>query len=338
MRRWRCSPVRVGIEYRQLCTYNFIEKRMFLQYVFKQSALCLFACLISSQQRLTNKAEQQVLLVQSTVVVNRSTRKRSSELGIPRSTMQKHMKQDLGLRGYRPTPVQELSDVDMDRRKEAYTALLQTFDTIPKRGKVIFSDECAIYKSSRARNVICWSKENPHFYDELENNPPHVMIWAALDSRHFFGPFFFDGVVNQLRYLDMLQTWFLPLFRERVIEETCWFQQDGAPAHYAITVRECLNEVFSGRWIGRGSPVLPAPLGWPPRSPDLTTYNNSLWGFIKGIVSQSRYNTTDELKDVVRQAFRQVTPARLRKMSHRTWRRIILCHENDGAQTDLLDI
>ena len=61
--------VRVGIEYKQMYTYHFIEKGMFLQYVFKQSALCLNACLISSQQRSANKAEQQVLLVQSTVVV-----------------------------------------------------------------------------------------------------------------------------------------------------------------------------------------------------------------------------------------------------------------------------
>ena len=69
MRRWRCSPIRVRIEYKQLYTYNFIEKGMFLQYVFKQSALWLIACLISSQQRLANTAEQQVLLVQSTIVV-----------------------------------------------------------------------------------------------------------------------------------------------------------------------------------------------------------------------------------------------------------------------------
>ena len=69
MRRWRCSPVRVGIKYKQLYTYHFIEKGMFLQYMFKQSALCLIACLISSQQRLANTAKQQVLLIQSTVVV-----------------------------------------------------------------------------------------------------------------------------------------------------------------------------------------------------------------------------------------------------------------------------
>ena len=69
MRKRMCSPISVGIEYRQLYTYHFIEKGMFLQYVFKQSALCLIPCLISSQQRSVNTAEQLVLLDQSTVVV-----------------------------------------------------------------------------------------------------------------------------------------------------------------------------------------------------------------------------------------------------------------------------
>ena len=32
-RRWRCSPVRVGIEYKQLYTYNFIEIGLFSKYV-----------------------------------------------------------------------------------------------------------------------------------------------------------------------------------------------------------------------------------------------------------------------------------------------------------------
>ena len=45
------------------------KKGIFLQYVFKQSALGLIVCLISSQQRSAKMAEQQVLLVQSIVVV-----------------------------------------------------------------------------------------------------------------------------------------------------------------------------------------------------------------------------------------------------------------------------
>ena len=55
-----------------------------------------------------------------------------------------------------------------------------------------------------------------------------------------------------------------------------WLQQDGAPPHYARIVRDFLNERFNNRWIGRGGPV-----AWPPRSPDQTSPDFYLWGFLK---------------------------------------------------------
>ena len=54
---------------------------------------------------------------------------------------------------------------------------------------------------------------------------------------------------------------------------------------------------------------------WPTRSPDLTTCDNSLWGYIKDIVSKQRYDSNDELKAAVTSAFGTITPAMLRKMS-----------------------
>jgi hypothetical protein len=45
-----------------------------------------------------------------------------------------------------------------------------------------------------------------------------------------------------------------------------FFQQDGAPAHNAIIVKQKLNEMFPNRWIGTYG-VVP----WPARSPDLTS-------------------------------------------------------------------
>ena len=39
---------------------------------------------------------------------------------------------------------------------------------------------------------------------------------------------------------------------------------DRAPVHFALTVRNWLNQHFPNRWIGRGGPIL-----WPVRSPDL---------------------------------------------------------------------
>jgi hypothetical protein len=31
-----------------------------------------------------------------------------------------------------------------------------------------------------------------------------------MDSKRLFGPYLFDGPVNQYTYLDMLQNWFVP--------------------------------------------------------------------------------------------------------------------------------
>ena len=61
---------------------------------------------------------------------------------------------------------------DMDRRYESCRALLDTFSNAVSCSKVLFSDECAIYRSARDRNVVFWSKEKPNFTQELEHNPP----------------------------------------------------------------------------------------------------------------------------------------------------------------------
>ena len=84
----------------------------------------------------------------------KSTRKRSSELGVPRSAVRDHMKKGLNVRPYRPTFVNELSDGEMDWRYESCRALLDTFSNAVFRSKVLFSDECAIYRSARDRNYI----------------------------------------------------------------------------------------------------------------------------------------------------------------------------------------
>ena len=68
----------------------------------------------------------------------------------------------------------------------------------------------------------------------------------------------------------------LPEMLENVplqVRQRLWFQHDGAPAHFALDVREYLNNVFPNRWIGRGGPV-----HWPPHSPDLTPMDFFIWG------------------------------------------------------------
>lgn len=267
----------------------------------------------------------------------KSTRKRSAELDIPRSTMQDHMRKDLHISCFRPSSVNELSDRDLEQRVHACEIMLTRFPHANDQKNVMFSDECAIYRSSRNRNVYFWAKENPHFYEEIECNPPHVMIWAGMTSDHLLGPYFFDGPVNQHSYLHMINTWLLPELTARGIADIVTLQQDGAPPHFAVSVRTRLNELFPNRWIGRGSRDLPAPLPWPPRSPDLTTPDNALWGVIKEEVRKQRYANDDQLKNGVRIAFQKITPVMLQKMNTRTWRRINLCMQHGGMHTDVVD-
>jgi hypothetical protein len=63
----------------------------------------------------------------------------------------------------------------------------------------------------------------------------------------------------------MLQEFFIPEIRKLHSIRSIIFQQDGAPAHFAVDVRQYLDYHFPNRWIGKGDPIR-----WIPRSPDLT--------------------------------------------------------------------
>ena len=67
--------------------------------------------------------------------------------------MMSHTKKNLKGKVWRHSFVHELSDADREKQKPACNELLRISNRIPARGKVMFSDECAIYRSSRAQNV-----------------------------------------------------------------------------------------------------------------------------------------------------------------------------------------
>jgi len=84
-------------------------------------------------------------------------------------------------------------------------------------------------------------------------------------SEGVVGPIFFDGIVDGINYLNMLRDVVVPQLRTRANFAELYFQQDGATPHYALLVRNYLDNIFPLRWIGRRGSI-----DWPPRSPDLT--------------------------------------------------------------------
>ena len=81
-------------------------------------------------------------------------------------------------------------------------------------------------------------------------------MWCAISATDIIGSYFFRDdarrttTVTGEKYLKMLQKFFLPELENNALVENCYFQQNGAPAHYARKVRDYLNLVFSIGGLG----------------------------------------------------------------------------------------
>jgi len=262
-----------------------------------------------------------------------SIRRRAVELDMTKSTMHNVLKKDLKLKPFRPIAVQYLSPEDKENRVVQCQAILDAFPDKHSQNKTFFSDECSVYGDGNSRTIV-WAKENPHYYEQIKQYPPQIMVWCAMNANCLIGPFICEGRITADSYLNMLENQFLPELRRRRITNSI-FQQDGAPAHTAIRTRDFLNNHFPNRWIGKHGPV-----PWPPRSPDLTTPDNALWGILKKRVIHCQPENQQQLITVVKTILNEIGEDKglLQRMSNRTWRRIALTVEVAGDQVDPHDI
>jgi hypothetical protein len=104
-------------------------------------------------------------------------------------------------------------------------------------------------------------------------------------------------------------------------------QQDEAPPHFYHHVRNHLDREMAGRWIDRGGPI-----AWPPSSPDLTSLEFFLWGYVKNIVYQVKINDLQHLKARVRDAVAMVTPNMLQATWNEVEYRLDICRDTNGVR------
>ncbi|GBN18092.1 hypothetical protein AVEN_121599-1 [Araneus ventricosus] len=86
-------------------------------------------------------------------------------------------------------------------------------------------------------------------------------------------------------------------------------------------------ETFQNQVIGYGSFV-----EWPPRSPDLTPLDFSLWGHIKGQVYATPPPTLQDLRRRITDACASVTPAMLHNVQREIQSRVQMCILANGEQ------
>jgi len=125
------------------------------------------------------------------------------------------------------------------------------------------------------------------------------MVWCGIVNGYLIGLYFFEGNVDRHSYLQLIRNQ-LPELMEDVDLETrqrMWLQQDGAAPHFARIVRDFLDANYNGRWIGRGGPV-----NWPACSPDLTSPDFYLWGYLENVVFEQQPTTRANMQDRIRRA------------------------------------
>ena len=96
-----------------------------------------------------------------------------------------------------------------------------------------------------------------------------------------------------------------------------------------------LSRVLQQRWIGRAAKGDNHLLPWPPRSPDLTTCDFFLWGFVKDSVYVPPLPMSlKELRDRITHALQTITADMLRRVWDELDYRVDVCRVAQGAHIE----
>ena len=150
----------------------------------------------------------------------------------------------------------------------------------------------------------------------LTNDETFFSYIIISDEAHFH----IDGYVNKENYCF----WCL-LIEHQLNMHDFWFQQDGAMAHAARQTMTILRAAFPEHLISHFGDF-----SWLPRSPDLTSPDSFLWGYLKGKVYLNKPNALQDIKNNIIKEISLIYPSVLESVSENTAKRMRLCFNNDG--------
>lgn len=312
------------------------NRRTFSKLVTNLKEYGAFKKPVLSRKKTSN--EEKVNNVLLAVIENPgiSTREIEENVGVAKSTTQFILRKQKW-HPYKYRLCQGLRPGDAGRRRtfcEWYTRKCHDNGDFPYQ--IIWSDESMVTKNGifNRRNHHYWATENPRLVKEVRHQVRFGFnMWAGIVGKRILGPFIYHQNLNSESYLDLLQENLedaldnLPLAEIR----NHWFQQDGAPAHNARAVTEYLSTRFPRRLISTYSRT-----PWPARSPDCNPLDFFIWGYIENYVYKHNFETEEELRRLVLEAFESITPVMLNNVLESTVMRCYLCLENEGNQFEHL--
>lgn len=262
----------------------------------------------------------------------RSIQRHSAALAMSTSTVRRILHTDLHFHPYKIAVVQQLNEQDFPQRLQFCRQMLTIFE---ENENLIFlmSDEAHFHLNGFVNKQNCryWAERNPHQLHERPLHSPKVTVWCAVGKVGVIGPYFFEEndaavTVTADRYIAMLNTFFIPELRNRGIDfQNVLFQQDGATAHTARATMAVLRNLFPGRIVSRFGDI-----PWPPRSPDLSSCDFFLWGFLKSRVYDNKPGTLEDLKIAIRHHVTNIDVDMLQRIEASYRQRLQQCIAQNG--------
>lgn len=270
----------------------------------------------------TAMTEAKLELVAAQLVDDPCTSSRGGSLQVNLSwTSYRRIRRKLKFKCYRPRLIHGLVEDDSDRRLQ-YCELLNQFEEDPTIfSQILWTDEAQFKLSGHVNrhNCVYSDLENPHITIEEQLNQPGIVVWGGIAEFGVFG---------------MLQNWLIPGLKMHCDNfNEIYYMQDGAPAHYTISVRTYLDETFDERVIGRRGSI-----EWPARSLDLTPMDFYFWGVVKDKVFARKPTTLQELRDFIGVAFDDIEhlPMTRKQIREHIPERLKDCINNGGKQFEYL--
>lgn len=291
----------------------------------------------SQRERPITNEEASIDIVASVEVAPRvSIRQRADAANMSRASVHRILKREK-VRPYKCHRVQELHGDDFDRRTAFCGWFMNQEGENPDfPANVMTTDEASFHLSGtvNTQNSRYWSAINPHWIrqDHRQVNP-RINVWCGIYKDRLVGPVVIPQRLTGFNYLQVLNDILDPFLEDMPLADLrrFWFQQDGAPPHYAAVVREHLNVLLPDRWIGRGGPV-----EWPPRSPDLNPLDFFLWGYLKCRVYEDRPETLQELQENIERECANITPATIHAVIREWSARVTQCYVGNGRHFEHL--
>ena len=256
--------------------------------------------------------------------------------GYERESVRKILKKNK-FRAYKPKFINTLKERDFDVRLGfSFWYQGEKEENIQFPYKILWTDEATFTSNGTVSSQNCrwWSQENPQFVIECRDQYSFkTNVWCGILNDQIIGPYFFRENLTAERYHNFLNNVISEVLDNMPlnIRRNLWYQLDGAPIHQTVQVKQCINQMFRGKVIGRDLEHY-----WPARSPDLTPLDFFLWGYLKQKVYKHRpFTNVQHLENTIRDCCANIRPQFLKNAVKDVNRRTVICIERGGRHTEM---